>query len=64
MAETKSHLPPRGALKALSATPLAAFPAILSAARTLSGTRINAGMGQISSAWAPRNVQLGAKFIF
>ncbi|MGA2983888.1 MAG: hypothetical protein ABSG32_08735 [Terriglobia bacterium] len=59
-----NHLPPRGALKVLSATPLAASPAVLSAAPTLSGTPINAGVGRVSSTWAPRNVQVGAKFIF
>jgi len=56
VAETKNHLPRRGALKALSATPLAAFPAGLSAARTLNGTRINAGLGQVNSTWPARNV--------
>jgi len=65
VAESQNHLPRRGALKALSATPLAAFPAVLSAARTLNGTRINAGgRGQVNSTWPARNLQLGMRFTF
>jgi hypothetical protein len=58
VAEAMNHLPPRVALQALSATPLAAFPAVRSAARTLNGARINAGAGQVSGACAPHNVQV------
>jgi hypothetical protein len=64
VAETKNHLPPRGALKALSAALLAAFPPVRSAARTLNGARINAGMGQVNSTWPARNVQLGMRLSF
>jgi len=32
--------------------------------RTCGGTQFNSGNGEVNTAWAPRNVQLGMKFLF